>query len=85
MKQKIFIDSLPQAFDAIKEMNLDSDYHDTDYRSVERQSLAAILGFQWGQIFTFDNFSSILPISACNSLSFFNLSRSLFLPLLTVL
>lgn len=39
--RSVVIDSLPQAYEVIKEMNLDQD--DSDYRSAGRQSLEAIL------------------------------------------
>jgi putative transposase len=39
--RRVVIDSLPQAYEVIKEMNLDHD--DADYRSAGRQSLEAIL------------------------------------------
>ena len=39
--RSVVINSLPQAYEVIKEMNLDHD--DADYRSAGRQSLAAIL------------------------------------------
>ena len=39
--RRVVIDSLPQAYEVIKEMNLDTD--DADYRSAGRQSLEAIL------------------------------------------
>ena len=38
--RRIVIDSLPQAYEVIKEMNLDQD--DADHRSAGRQSLEAI-------------------------------------------
>ena len=43
MKQGIVIDSLPQAYEVIKEMNLDFDQNDSDYRSAGRRSLENIL------------------------------------------
>ena len=39
--RRIVIDSLPQAYEVIKEMNLDQD--DADHRSAGRQSLEAIV------------------------------------------
>jgi len=39
--RRVVIDSLPQAYEVIKEMNLDTD--DADYRSAGRESLEAIL------------------------------------------
>lgn len=39
--RRVVINSLPQAYEVIKEMNLDQD--DSDYRSAGRQSLEAIL------------------------------------------
>jgi putative transposase len=39
--RRVVIDSLPQAYEVIKEMNLDTD--ESDYRSAGRQSLEAIL------------------------------------------
>jgi len=39
--RSVVVDSLPQAYEVIKEMNLDQD--DSDYRSAGRQSLEAIL------------------------------------------
>jgi transposase-like protein len=43
MKHSIVIDSLPQAFQVIKEMNLNTDQDDTDYRTAGRRSLETIL------------------------------------------
>lgn len=43
MKQSIVIRSLPQAYQVIKEMNLDTDQWDSDYRSAGRHSLELIL------------------------------------------
>jgi len=43
MKQDVVITSLPQAYKVIKEMNLDTDQWELDYRSAGRQSLEAIL------------------------------------------
>jgi len=35
MRHSIVIDSLPQAFQVIKEMNLDNDQNDSDYRCAQ--------------------------------------------------
>lgn len=43
MRHSVVITSLPQAFQVIKEMNLDSDQNDSDYRRAGRQSLETIL------------------------------------------
>jgi putative transposase len=43
MRHKVVIDSLPQAFQLIKEMNLDHNQDDSDYRCAGRQSLENIL------------------------------------------
>lgn len=43
MRHRVVITSLPQAYEVIKEMNLDSDHTDSDYRSAGRQSLEVIL------------------------------------------
>lgn len=43
MRHSIVINSLPQAFQVIKEMNLNTDQDDSDYRAAGRQSLEAIL------------------------------------------
>jgi putative transposase len=43
MRHSIVIDSLPQAFKVIKEMNLDTDKDDSEYRAAGRRSLATIL------------------------------------------
>jgi putative transposase len=43
MRNNVVITSLPQAFKVIKEMNLDNDQNDADYRSAGRQSLEMIL------------------------------------------
>ena len=43
MRHKVVINSLPQAYEVIKEMNLDNDHRDTDYRNAGRQSLETIL------------------------------------------
>jgi transposase-like protein len=43
MRHSIVINSLPQAFKVIKEMNLDHDQDDSDYRKAGRRSLATIL------------------------------------------
>jgi transposase-like protein len=43
MRHTVVITSLPQAYGVIKEMNLDNDHWDADYRSAGRQSLATIL------------------------------------------
>jgi putative transposase len=43
MKQSVVITSLPQAYEVIKEMNLDNDHWESDYRSAGRRSLEAIL------------------------------------------
>jgi putative transposase len=43
MRHKVVINSLPQAYEVIKEMNLDNDHWDTDYRSAGRHSLETIL------------------------------------------
>lgn len=43
MRHRVMITSLPQAYEVIKEMNLDNDYWDADYRSAGRQSVATIL------------------------------------------
>jgi putative transposase len=43
MKHGIIIDSLPQAYKVIKEMNLDFNQNDSDYRSAGRRSLENIL------------------------------------------
>jgi putative transposase len=43
MRPSIVIDSLPQAFKVIKEMNLDTDKDDSEYRAAGRRSLATIL------------------------------------------
>jgi len=42
-RRSVVIDSLPQAYELIKEMNLDSDQGDSDYRTAGRRSLEAIL------------------------------------------
>jgi putative transposase len=43
MRHSIIIDSLPQAFKVIKEMNLNTDQDDSDYRTAGRRSLETIL------------------------------------------
>ena len=43
MRNNVVITSLPQAFQVIKEMNLESDQNDSDYRCAGRQSLEMIL------------------------------------------
>ena len=43
MRNNVVITSLPQAFQVIKEMNLDNDHNDSDYRYAGRQSLEMIL------------------------------------------
>ncbi len=43
MRHTVVINSLPQAYEVIKEMNLDNDHWDADYRRLGRQSLATIL------------------------------------------
>jgi len=43
MRHSVVIDSLPQAYEVIKEMNLDNDHWDADYRSAGRSSLETIL------------------------------------------
>lgn len=43
MRHSMVINSLPQAYEVIKEMNLDSNQTDSDYRSAGRHSLEAIL------------------------------------------
>ena len=43
MRHSIIINSLPQAFKVIKEMNLATDHDDSDYRKAGRQSLENIL------------------------------------------
>ena len=43
MRHRVVITSLPQAYEVIKEMNLDNDHWDADYRSAGRQSVATIL------------------------------------------
>ena len=43
MRHSIIINSLPQAFQVIKEMNLDTDQDDSEYRVAGRQSLETIL------------------------------------------
>ena len=42
-RRSVVIDSLPQAYELIKEMNLDTDQADSDYRTAGRRSLEAIL------------------------------------------
>jgi len=42
-RRSVVIDSLPQAYELIKEMNLDTDQGDSDYRTAGRRSLEAIL------------------------------------------
>ena len=42
-RRSVVIDSLPQAYEVIKEMNLDNDHWESDYRSAGRRSLEAIL------------------------------------------
>ena len=41
--RSVVIDSLPQAYEVIKEMNLDTDQWEADYRTAGRQSLEIIL------------------------------------------
>jgi len=43
MRHTVVIASLPQAYKVIKEMNLENDHWDADYRRLGRQSLATIL------------------------------------------
>jgi putative transposase len=43
MKRSVVITSLPQAYEVIKEMNLDTDHWESDYRGAGRRSLEAIL------------------------------------------
>lgn len=43
MRHSIVIDSLPQAFKVIKEMNLYTDKDDSEYRAAGRRSLETIL------------------------------------------
>jgi len=43
MRHKVVITSLPQAYEVIKEMNLDHNQNDSDYRCAGRQSLENIL------------------------------------------
>jgi len=43
MRHNVVITSLPQAFQVIKEMNLDTDQDDSDYRAAGRRSLEVIL------------------------------------------
>ena len=43
MRHKVVIPSLPQAYDVIKEMNLDTAHWDSDYRSAGCRSLETIL------------------------------------------
>ena len=43
MRDSIVITSLPQAFNVIKEMKLDTDQGESDYRKAGRQSLETIL------------------------------------------
>jgi len=42
-RRSVVIDSLPQAYEVIKEMNLDTDQWESDYRTAGRRSLEAIL------------------------------------------
>ncbi len=41
--RSVVIDSLPQAYEVIKEMNLDTDHWESDYHTAGRRSLEAIL------------------------------------------
>ena len=43
MRHRVVIDSLPQAFKVIKEMNLYNDHGESDYRTAGRRSLETIL------------------------------------------
>lgn len=43
MGHSVITESLPQAFKVIKEMNLDADQGEWDYRTAGRQSLERIL------------------------------------------
>jgi transposase-like protein len=43
MRHKVVITSLPQAYEVIKEMNLDFDQQDSDYRRAGRRSIEMIL------------------------------------------
>jgi len=53
MRHKVIINSLPQAYKVIKEMNLDNDHWDTDYRRLGRQSLESILEGRMQERITF--------------------------------
>ena len=41
--RSVVIDGLPQTHEVIKEMNLDTDHWESDYRAAGRRSLEAIL------------------------------------------
>jgi hypothetical protein len=43
MRHRVVITSLPQAYEVIKEMNLDFDQQDSDYRRAGRRSIEMIL------------------------------------------
>jgi transposase-like protein len=43
MRHRVVINSLPQAYEVIKEMNLDTDQENSGYRSAGRRSLETIL------------------------------------------
>jgi transposase-like protein len=43
MRHRVVIDSVPQAYEVIKEMNLDTDQEDSEYPSAGRRSLETIL------------------------------------------
>ena len=45
-RRSVVINSLPQAYEVIKEMNLDTDQWEADYRSAGRRSLEAILEYR---------------------------------------